>query len=126
VVENEQQDDENDLVEELSPTLHKKRTGDLSATVKAIVLGGDFSRSDSVLHTRGCGHGILTSNTDSIEEESPDVTDNPSVLGHTPCSGQHEQTHEHDYGILNETIATTQPVTENTNKDLTLNELAST
>lgn len=119
MVEDEQQNDEDDLVEELSPSLHQEGTGDLAATMKTVILGRDFARSDSVLHTSSRSHGVLASDTDTVEEESPDVADDPAVLGNAPCGSKHEKTDEHDDGVLNETIAATQPVAEDTNKNLT-------
>lgn len=106
MVENKEQDDENKLVEELSPALHQKSTGDLPATMKSVVLGGYFSRSNSVLHTSGGCHGILTSNTNAIEEESPDVADDPAVLGYAPGGGKHDETKEHDDSVLDKTPTT--------------------
>ena len=67
-MEDEEQDDQDDLVEELSPTLHQESTGNFPATVKTIVLGRDFSGADSVLHTSSRSHGVLASNTDTVEE----------------------------------------------------------
>jgi hypothetical protein len=90
--------------------------------VKTVILGRDLSRADSVLHTSSRSHGVLASNTDTVEEESPDVADDPSVLRDTPSGSKHEKADEHDDGVLNETEATTEPVTNDTNKDLTDND----
>lgn len=123
-MEDEEQDDKNDLVEELTPTLHQKGTGNFSSAVKTIVLCRNLSRPDSVLHTGSCSHGVFASNTDAIEEESPYVADDPAVLSNTPGSSKHQKTDEHDGGILNETKTTAKPVTDNTNKNLTDNDTA--
>jgi hypothetical protein len=87
--------------------------------VKTVVFGRDLSGANGVLHTGSRSHRVLASNTDTVEEESPDVADDPSVLGNTPGGGEHKQTNEHDDGVLDETKATTEPVTNDTNKDLT-------
>lgn len=123
-MEDEEQDNENDLVEELTPTLHQKGTGDFSSAVKTVVFCRNLSRADGILHTGCCSHGIFTSNTDAIEEESPYVADNPAVLSNTPGSSKHQKTNEHDGGILNETKSTAKPVTNDTNENLTDNDTA--
>lgn len=109
VVEAEQENDEDDLVEELTPTLHQEGGSDLAATVQAIFLGGDLSRSDGVLHTAGGSHGVLTTNTDTVDEETPSVTDDPAILSHTPGGSQHNKTEKHDDSILDQTPATANP-----------------
>jgi hypothetical protein len=60
VVEAEQQDDEQDLVEELTPTLHQESAGNLAATVKTVLLGRDLAGANGVLHTGGGSHGVFT------------------------------------------------------------------
>jgi hypothetical protein len=87
--------------------------------VQTIILGRNFSRANGVLHTCCGSHGVLTTDTYAVEEESPGVTDDPAVLGDTPGSGKHEKTDKHDDSILDETMTTAQPITENTNKNLT-------
>lgn len=109
VVETEQQDNEEDLVEELAPTLHQEGTGDLAATVKAILLGGNLAGADSALHTGGSSHGVFTTNTDAVEEQGPGVANDPTVLGDTPSGREHNKTGGHDCGILNKTPPTTNP-----------------
>ena len=42
MVEDEQQDDQDDLVEELTPALHQESAGDLAATVETILLVETF------------------------------------------------------------------------------------
>jgi hypothetical protein len=123
-VENEKQENEDDLVEELAPALHQKRTGDFPSTVKTVVPGRNLSRADSIFHTSCCSHGVLASDTDAIEEESPYVADDPAVLSDAPGSSEHEKTDKHDGGILDETEPATKPVTNNTNKNLTDNDTA--
>ena len=118
-MEDEEQDDEDDLVEELSPSLHQESAGDFPAAVKTVILGRNLSRADRVLHTGCRSHGVLASNSNTVEEESPDVADDPAVLSNTPGSSKHEKTDEHDHGILDETEATAKPVTNNTDENLT-------
>lgn len=55
----------------------------------------------------------------TIEEERPSIADNPALEGQPPRSREHKQTDKHDGGILNETPATTNPVTNNTDDQLT-------
>lgn len=109
-VEDQQQEDKNGLVEELTPTLHGEGTDDATTTVKTILRGGDLAGSVSVLHTNGGSHRVLTTDTDGVEEQRPHVTDNPAVLGNTPRGSKHDQTDEHDDSILNETPATTDTI----------------
>lgn len=122
MVEDQEQENEDDLVEELTPSLHQESRSDLATTVKAILFGRDLAGTDRVFHT-GCGsHWIFTTNTDAVEEQRPCVADDPAVLVDTPSSSKHEKTDEHDSGILNETPATTNPVTNDTDEDLTNND----
>ena len=100
-MEDEEQEDQNDLVEELTPTLHQESACDFSTSVETIFLGRDFAGTDGVLHTRCSSHRVLTTNTDPVEEERPDVADHPSILSDTPCRGQHDKPDKHDCGILN-------------------------
>ena len=123
-MEDKEQDDQDDLVEKLSPTLHQESTSDLATTVKAILLSRNLTRTDSVLHTCGRSHGVLAANTDTVEEERPDVADDPAVLCNTPGGSEHEKTDEHNDCILNETVATAEPVTENSDENLTNNDTA--
>lgn len=110
VVEAEKENDKQNLVEELTPTLHQEGTGDLAATVQAIFFGGDLARADGIFHTTGGGHGVLTTNTDTVDEETPSITDNPAILGHTPGGSQHDKTEKHDNGVLNQTPSTAKPI----------------
>lgn len=122
VVEDEQQENQDGLVEELTPTLHQEGRGDLAATVQAVVTGRDLAGTNRVFHTRSGSHGVFTTDTDTVEEERPDVADHPAVLRDTPGGGQHNQTQEHDQGVLDETPATAEPVTKDTDEDLTDND----
>jgi len=63
VVEAEQQDNEDGLVEELTPALHQKGAGDLPAAVEPILPGRDLAGADSVLHAAGSGHWVFTTYT---------------------------------------------------------------
>lgn len=110
MVENEKQENEIDLIEELTPTLHQEGACDFSTTVKTIFLGGDFARTDGILHTRGRRHGILAADANAIEKKGPYITDDPSVLRNTPGSREHEEADEHNGSILNKTPSTTEPL----------------
>src|SRR5436190_1485139 len=105
MVEDEQEEDQQALVEELTPTLHEEGAGDLSATMKPVLLGRDLARADSVLHTGCCSHGVLSADADAVEEERPDVADDPAVSRHTPRGCEHDKTNGHDGSILDQTPA---------------------
>jgi hypothetical protein len=60
MMEAEQQDNEDDLVEELTPTLHQESASDLATTVQTILLGGNFPRANGIFHTAGGSHWVLT------------------------------------------------------------------
>lgn len=124
VVEDQEQQDQDYLVEELTPTLHQESGCDLAATVKTVVPGRNLAGADSVLHTRGGSHWVLASNTDTVEEQRPDVANDPAVLSNTPGGGKHDETEEHDHGILNKTPAASEPVTDDTDEDLTDDDTA--
>lgn len=49
-VENDQEDDEQDLVDKLTPTLHQESHGDLATTMKPIVPGRELSSCHCVFH----------------------------------------------------------------------------
>lgn len=139
-MEDEEEDNEEGLVDKLTPTLHQEGGGNLAATVKTVVSGGKLSGRDRVLHGGGSSNGIFSTDTETcrqnvlalhvvrlccafgrelaVEEERPSIADNPALEGQTPRSREHEQTDKHDGGILNETPATTNPITNNTNDQL--------
>lgn len=112
-VEDDEEDKEDNLVDKLAPALHQEGHGHTATTVQTILLGGESSRSDSVLERRGSGDGILASDTQAVEKQRPSIANNPALEGQTPTGCKHEQTDKHDEGILNKTPATTNPVTEN-------------
>jgi hypothetical protein len=87
--------------------------------VKTVIFGRDLSRADGILHTSSRSHRVFPSDTNTIEEEGPGVADNPSVLGNTPGGSEHDETNKHDDGVLDETEATAEPVTNDTDKNLT-------
>lgn len=124
MVEDQEQQDKDYLVEELTPTLHQESAGDFAATMETILSGRNFARADCILHTGSRRHGVFTADTNAVEEERPGVADDPSVLGNTPGGHQHDQTDEHDGGVLDQTPATTNPVTNDTDQDLTDNDTA--
>lgn len=99
-MEHKKEQDQEDLVDELTPALHQEGAGDLTAAMETVVPGGDFTGTDSILHTRRSSHGILSSDPYAVEEERPHVADDPSILGDAPSCGKHEKTDEHDDSIL--------------------------
>ena len=85
----------------------------------------------------GCGgHGVFTSDTDTVEELGPAdisiaprpetshsrVADDPAVERSAPRGSQHDKTKRHDQGVLNETESTSDPVSLETDKNLTDND----
>lgn len=109
VVEAQKEDNEDGLVEELTPSLHQERAGDFAASVKTIFLGGDFARANGVLHAGCCRHGVFTTNTNAVEEKGPCVADDPTVQSGTPSADKHDETKKHDGCILDQTPSTTEP-----------------
>lgn len=112
-VEDGEQDNQDNLVEELTPALHQEGHGDTATTVQTILPGGESASSDGALEGRSSSDGVFTTNTNRVEEERPSIADDPALESKTPGSGKHEETNKHDDGILNETPATTNPVTNN-------------
>ena len=109
MVEAQKKNNEDDLVGELPPTLHQESAGDFAASVETVLLCRNFARANSVLHARcGC-HGVFTANTNTVEEERPCVADDPPVESGAPGTDKHDETNEHDGGILDETPSTTEP-----------------
>lgn len=59
-VEDKKQDHEDGLVKDLSPTLHGEDTNNLGTTVKTILASRELAGTNSVLHTAGGRHRVLT------------------------------------------------------------------
>jgi hypothetical protein len=78
-VEDEEKKDEDDLVEPLTPTLHQEGRRDLATSVKTIITGRDLARANSIFHSGGGGHRVFSSDSDAVEEQRPNVADNPAV-----------------------------------------------
>jgi hypothetical protein len=64
---------EDDLVEELTPTLHEEGEADVSASVESVVGHGLGRDALSGLESGGTRHRILSSDTDSVDEEAPSL-----------------------------------------------------
>lgn len=107
-MEDEEENDQDGLVEELTPTLHQEGHGDLATTVKTIIACRNASGASSVLHGSSGSHWVFTADTNTVEEKRPGVANNPAVEGSTPRSYEHEKSNEHDDGILDETPSTTE------------------
>lgn len=110
VVEDQEKNDQNGLVEELTPTLHQEGHGNFSSTVETVLPCRDLARSSGVLHGGGGSHWVFSTNTDAVEHQGESVADDPSVQRNTPGSSEHEKTAKHDQGVLNETPSTTDTV----------------
>src|SRR5436853_120499 len=92
--------------------------------MQTVLFGRDLAGTHSVLHAGGSGHWVFASNADAVEEQRPDVANNPTILSDTPRTHQHDETEEHDGGILNQAPPSTQPIPENTDQDLADNDTA--
>ena len=110
MVKDDKKNDQDDLIEELSPALHQEGTRHLSSTVKAIFTGTYFAGAHSILHAGCRSHRVFATDANPVEEQTPSVKDNPPVLGRCPRSSKHEKSNEHDDSILNETPPSTQPI----------------
>jgi hypothetical protein len=117
-MEDEEADDQDGLVEELSPTLHQESHSNLASTMQTILLGRDSSRASCIFHSSGGSHGIFTTNADTIEEKSPAIAYHPTIKSDAPRSSKHKQTKEHNDSILNKTPSATNAVTQVTNQNL--------
>lgn len=69
VVEDQEENDQYDLIEELTPTLHKESTSDLSATVQSVFFSRDLARSYSIFHSGCSSHGVFSPHANTVEEE---------------------------------------------------------
>src|SRR5947207_15324553 len=92
--------------------------------MQTVLFGRDLAGTHSVLHAGGSRHWVFASNANAVEEQSPDVANNPAILSDTPRTHQHDETEEHDGGILNEAPPSTHPIAENADQDLADNDTA--
>lgn len=74
--------------------------------------------------TRCSCDGVFAANTNSVEEERPNVADDPSVLSNSPRRRQHEETDKHDGGVLYEAPSPTDPISNEADGDLAFGRLA--
>lgn len=117
-VEDDEEDNKQDLVDELAPTLHEESHGDTATTMKSIFSRRQLAGCNSVLKRRGGSNGILAADSKAVEEEGPGIANDPAFEGEAPASGKHEQANEHDDGILNQAPTTADPVTNDTHEHL--------
>lgn len=120
-MEDQEQDDQDDLVEHLTPALHQEGENDVSTAVKLVVPLIDSCRAalGLVLHRRRRRHRVLSTDTESIDKQTPSVANHPAVQRGSPHGGQHDQTKEHDQRILHEPGFPADPVALETDADLT-------
>jgi hypothetical protein len=69
-MEDEEQDDQNGLVEQLTPTLHQECQDDVSASVQ-LVVGLGFGAVRLGLERSGGCHWVFTTHSDTVEELRP-------------------------------------------------------
>lgn len=120
-MEDQEEDDEDDLVEHLTPALHQEGKNDVSTTVQLVVplVDGRAAALCLVLHSGRRRHRVLSTDTESVDEKTPSVANDPTVQACAPHGGQHDQPEEHDQRILNETGFSADPVAFETDTDLT-------
>ncbi|KAI7724295.1 hypothetical protein KC322_g23 [Hortaea werneckii] len=58
------------LVKELTPSLHKEGRSDFAATVQTVLASRNLASANSILHARGGGHRIFTTDSDAAETEA--------------------------------------------------------
>jgi hypothetical protein len=143
VVETQEEDDQDGLVEELTPTLHEKGEDDVPTTVKFVISTVDRLATSLglVLERRGGSHGVpehdpvshrpprprsrskrnhsLSTDTDPVDEQTPSVHDRPSAQASPPHGGQHDQPDKHDQGVLDQSEFPADPISFETDEDLT-------
>lgn len=120
-VEDQEQDNQDDLVEHLSPTLHQECENDVSASMKLVVslVDGRASSLGLVFHRGRRRHWVFPTDTESIDEQTPTVANDPAVQTCAPHGRQHDQAEEHDERVLYESGFPTDPVAFETDADLT-------
>ena len=143
VVEAQQEDDQDGLVEELTPSLHEEGQDDVSTSVELVITAVDrFAASLGLVFERsGRSHGVsidsnsesvaffglkaraqvnsLSTNTNTVDEQTPSIHDRPTAQRGSPHGRQHDQSDKHDQGVLNETEFPADPITLETDGDLT-------
>lgn len=85
MVKAKKEENQEELVEELTPALHQEGACHFAASMETVLFRRDFPGSDGVFHPACRRHWVFAPDADSVEEEGPDVADDPSVLGQTPC-----------------------------------------
>lgn len=80
---------------------HEESENDVATTVKAVVAGSSRSVG-SRLESAGGSHGILASDSDTVNEERDGVGGDPSLKGGSPDRGEEDDTNKHDNSVLNE------------------------
>ena len=145
VVETQEEDDEDGLVEELTPTLHEKGEDDVSTSVELVIPAVDGSTASLglVLEGRRRRHGVpvksrrrvsgpglyhqgfhktarhsLSTDSDTVDEQTPSIHDRPPAQRRPPHGSQHDQPEEHDQRVLNQTEFTADPVSLEPDGDL--------
>jgi hypothetical protein len=120
-VEDKEKDDEESLVEHLTPSLHEESKHYVPASVKTVIVL--VLVADALgLEGRGRGHGVFTTNTYTVEELGEGIADDPALQCSTPRGGEHDETESHDKSVLDQTELSTDPVSLNTDGDLTDND----
>ena len=90
--------------------------------MQTILFGRNFAGAHRILHARRGSHGILASHSDRVEPQGPSVADDPAVERGAPGGREHEETDEHDGGILNQTPSSPEPVADEADENLTAND----
>ena len=98
-MEDEEGEDENCLIEELSPTLHGESENDIATAVHSIF--DCCLMTDVSFHGAGAGHGIFAADTDRIEHQRKGIHDNPTLQRFSPHGCKQNGTDKHNDNILN-------------------------
>jgi hypothetical protein len=70
-----------------------------------------YLKADDVLHTGSSSHEVFTAETNTIEEERPDVADDRAILSNVARGSKRENTDGHHSGILDQAPTTSKAAT---------------
>ena len=119
-MKDEQKEDENELVRQLTPSLHQESESHASTSVQLVVSG--VVDAMHTFHGRDTGHGVLSSNTNGEDQKRDSVHNGPTRKSRSPHGGQEQSADEHDQCVLDESPAASNPVADNTDDTLTADD----
>lgn len=95
-----------------------RTSGDLAPTIEPVVSSRNLAGTNGALHSHGSCHGIFSTHPNAVEEQNPGIKDHPSIQAGSPRGGEQDKTQKHDGSILDETKATANPISDETDQDL--------